>query len=96
MDDGAVNRSAPILVLGAGGQVGRALVRLLGERALGWDRSQCDLADLTSLPVRLDKALATGRPAAVINAAAYTAVDRAESETAAATVEESRATGMTN
>lgn len=66
----------PILVLGAGGQVGRALVALLGDRCVGLDRSGADLAE----PDRLPDVLDVHAPRAVINAAAYTLVDRAESE----------------
>lgn len=66
----------PILVLGAGGQVGRALVALLGKRCVGLDRGRADLAEPDHLPAVLD----AHAPRAVINAAAYTLVDRAESE----------------
>jgi dTDP-4-dehydrorhamnose reductase len=67
-----------IVILGAGGQVGRELARVLqalGE-VLAWDRSQADLERPDELVARL----AAERPAAIVNAAAYTAVDRAESE----------------
>ena len=81
-----------ILVLGANGQVGHELLRALaplgdvvaatrdGTRV---DGSRClvaDLADAASLAAALDGA----RADLVVNAAAYTAVDRAEDEPALA------------
>lgn len=64
---------APVtLVLGANGQLGRALVDTLGNaRAL--TRAECDLADPASVA-----ALDLGDVEAILNAAAYTAVDAAE------------------
>lgn len=67
-----------ILVTGAGGQVGSALrpaLAPLGE-VVALDRSQLDLAQPDALRARV-RELA---PQAIVNAAAYTAVDRAESE----------------
>jgi dTDP-4-dehydrorhamnose reductase len=66
----------PIAVLGSNGQVGKALLSLLGDRGIGLSHSQ---ADLTQIPKTLEF-LNTLRPAALINAAAYTQVDRAETE----------------
>lgn len=63
-------------VTGAHGQLGRELCRQLGEDALPLTRVDLDLADLDSIAERL----LTLRPAVVINAAAYTQVDRAEKE----------------
>lgn len=68
-----------LLVLGAGGQVGRELCRLAwpaGYRLAAFDRDGVDIAQRE--PVFA--AVARERPDVVINAAAYTAVDRAESE----------------
>ena len=75
---GKGQEGARILLFGAGGQLGQALARLLGSRFLvqGLRHADCDLAD--SAAVRA--AIATAKPAIVINAAAYTAVDRAEDE----------------
>ncbi len=63
-----------ILVLGKNGQVAQALARASDE-ALCLGRTEADL----SVPDAAAKAIATHRPRAVINAAAYTAVDQAES-----------------
>jgi len=70
--------SLTALVTGAGGQLGR---ELQGTSPAGWtvaalDRTALDIADTGSLRAALDRV----RPAAVINAAAYTAVDKAETE----------------
>ena len=72
-----------VLVAGAGGQVGRALCALDGVdgiRIVGRTRADLDITDLAQVRA----ALAAGPFAAVINAAAYTAVDKAESDEAAA------------
>ena len=64
---------------GAAGQVGRALVRLgpaEGVEVVGLDRSALDITD----PTAVREAVARARPDVVVNAAAYTAVDRAEAE----------------
>lgn len=67
-----------ILVLGAQGQLGIELQKAFQGAgdvvALG--RERCDLAN----PDSIRKAMAEVSPAIVLNAAAYTAVDRAESE----------------
>ena len=65
-----------LLVLGAGGQVGRALLEQAGTGARGFDHQGCDICDETSVA----RALATPDASVVVNCAAYTAVDRAESE----------------
>ena len=69
-----------ILVFGRSGQVATELQRLGGVVALGSD--QVDLTD----PAACAAAIHAHRPRAVINAAAYTAVDRAEEEEALATL----------
>lgn len=71
-----------VLVTGGSGQVGFELKRhlcLLGN-IIAPSREELDLAD----PVSVDEWLRTHRPGLVINAAAYTAVDRAEGEVALA------------
>jgi dTDP-4-dehydrorhamnose reductase len=67
-----------VLVTGAGGQLGRALAASVpdGAECAALDRAGCDLAD----PASIIAAIAMHRPDVLINAAAYTAVDRAESE----------------
>lgn len=69
-----------IAVLGANGQIGRALVAYLGAAALPLTRAEADF----SQPMKLQDVLENLKPDAVINAAAFTAVDKAESERDAA------------
>jgi dTDP-4-dehydrorhamnose reductase len=72
-----------LLVLGGAGQVGRELCRLrwpVGYSLVALDRGGIDIADRDAVFDLLDRE----RPDCVINAAAYTAVDRAESEPEAA------------
>ena len=74
-----------ILVAGRNGQVGSALAALLpqaapGHEVIAVDRAQMDLAD----PDQLRRVMRDVRPQLVINAAAYTAVDQAETELALA------------
>lgn len=70
-----------ILVFGQTGQVARELARLAPDaRFLG--RADADLSN----PAACASAIQTLRPRAVINAAAYTVVDRAEQEEDSATV----------
>jgi dTDP-4-dehydrorhamnose reductase len=64
-----------LLVLGANGQVGRAL-KTLRPDAMFLDSLQADLAT----PERLTNVLKPHTPDALINAAAYTQVDKAEEE----------------
>ena len=63
-----------VLVFGKTGQVARALSELPDTSCLG--RDAADLND----PAACAKAICASAPRAVINAAAYTAVDQAESE----------------
>jgi dTDP-4-dehydrorhamnose reductase len=67
-----------VLITGAAGQVGRALLDTLPPqcevRAL--TRGQLNIGDAKAV----NAAVAAFRPAVIINAAAYTAVDKAESE----------------
>mgnify|MGYP001449036196 CR=1 FL=1 len=78
----AGSMTGPILVLGRNGQVGWELQRALGVLAplVAVARAECDLAD-TEAVRRLVRQTA---PRAIVNAAAYTAVDKAEAEPAAA------------
>jgi dTDP-4-dehydrorhamnose reductase len=63
------------VVLGAGGQLGSDLSRLLGPGS-GFTREQVSVSD----PDAIDALLSSLRPAIVFNCAAYNAVDRAETE----------------
>ena len=68
-------------MFGPTGQVGQELKRILPD-AVFLNRSHANLED----PAACAQAIASYRPDAVINAAAYTAVDRAEEEEALACV----------
>ncbi len=70
--------SGPILVTGANGQVGQALLATLPPlgRVVSVTRADCDLADPEAVRGLLDRI----RPSIIVNAAAYTAVDKAESD----------------
>lgn len=84
---------APWLITGAGGQVGGQVVRALTERGLpvvGLTRADLDISN----PDAVTSALTSICPAVVINAAAYTAVDRAESEVDTATAINAIAPGL--
>jgi dTDP-4-dehydrorhamnose reductase len=86
------------LVTGAAGQLGRDLVTLLSERpdddVTALDRAGLDLTDEGGVrtTVRSWLACARGRPV-LVNAAAYTAVDAAETDEATATVVNGAAPG---
>lgn len=71
-----------ILVFGATGQLGRELALAAGPGLLvtSVDRSRADLADPAGMERAAAALLAAGPYDAVVNAAAYTAVDRAETE----------------
>lgn len=71
-----------ILLLGKTGQVGGELLGLLSptEEVIAWDRASADLEDLEGLEDKVGSLV----PSVIVNAAAYTAVDRAESEPARA------------
>ncbi|MGE0724188.1 MAG: dTDP-4-dehydrorhamnose reductase, partial [Alphaproteobacteria bacterium] len=68
-----------VLVLGAGGQVGRELMAATwpaGWEVTGASRDEVDIADGPAVA----HAIAAAAPHLVVNAGAYTAVDRAEAE----------------
>lgn len=79
------------LVFGAGGQLGRALVAAAPPAvtvvALG--RSECDVTDRQAVAARISAV----KPKYVLNAAAYTAVDAAESDADAAQLVNATAVG---
>ncbi len=68
--------AGPILVFGAGGQVGHELVAIASplRTVVGLTHAQADICNADAV----EAAVRTYRPSAIVNAAAYTAVDRAE------------------
>ena len=74
-----LDQSKPILVFGRDGQVGKALQACFKDikiPVIFIGRSDCDLVDETSIVQVLNQY----QPQVIINAAAYTAVDKAEGE----------------
>src|SRR5262245_40715746 len=72
-----------LLVFGAGGQLGQEIAALAAARGLALApvaRQDADIAD----PAAVNAAIARAAPQVVVNAAAYTKVDLAESATDAA------------
>jgi dTDP-4-dehydrorhamnose reductase len=65
-----------VLITGAGGQVGAELVELLGDRAVGFTHAQLDITDRDAVLA----AVTAASPAAIVHAAAWTAVDDAEAD----------------
>ena len=82
-----------ILVFGRSGQVARSLSERAGEASAPLVFLGRDQADL-SLPEQCAAAIREQRPAAVINAAAWTAVDAAEESEAEASVVNGEAPGV--
>jgi dTDP-4-dehydrorhamnose reductase len=75
--------SGPIVVFGSGGQLGQELVAqgaAQGRDIVGLTRLEADICDAPALARQIDAL----RPRLIVNAAAYTAVDKAESEPEAA------------
>lgn len=73
-----MSKDLKILLLGAGGQVGREVVRAAeigGTKIVALSRAELDFADHAAFAKQIVK----GEADVVINAAAYTQVDRAES-----------------
>jgi dTDP-4-dehydrorhamnose reductase len=71
-----------VLITGAQGQLGRCLLASVptGVTAVGLTRAELDIGDAQAV----SDAVAQHEPGVIINAAAYTAVDRAETEAEAA------------
>lgn len=70
-----------ILVLGASGMLGQALVKefnIAGYEVFGWDKTELDITDRE----RVFKKISALKPRITINAAAYNNVDKAETEDA--------------
>jgi dTDP-4-dehydrorhamnose reductase len=80
------------LLTGCRGQVGTDLARVLGGRAevVAHDHASLDLADPDAIVARVREA----RPDVILNAGAYTAVDKAESEPEAAHAVNGNAPGL--
>lgn len=73
------NLSPRVLITGRNGQVGRELAKRAAELAIdfvAFDSSELDIRDRAAVLAAVEK----HQPTAVINAAAYTAVDKAEEE----------------
>jgi dTDP-4-dehydrorhamnose reductase len=81
-----------VLITGAAGQVGRALVRSAPRHieVVALTRHQLDLLNFSAVERWLDKE----RPDVVLNAAAYTAVDQAEADRARAFSVNAEAVGI--
>jgi dTDP-4-dehydrorhamnose reductase len=78
-----IGSGGPVLVTGGNGQLGLELQRCAwpdGYQVIATERSDLDLTDSTAIAAKV----AERDWAAVINAAAYTAVDRAETDAVAA------------
>jgi len=81
-----------ILVTGAEGQIGFELVRLLAPHGdvIAANRARLDLGQADAIVA----AVRGAKPALIVNAGAYTAVDRAESDAAVASAVNGRAPGI--
>jgi dTDP-4-dehydrorhamnose reductase len=74
-----INRARTVLVFGAGGQIARELMQRPtphGFAIVGLNKEQADITDRETV----DRTVQQHQPAVIINAAAYTAVDKAEAE----------------
>lgn len=73
-----MNKNSRILIIGRNGQIGWELERILGplDNVIAIDYPDIDMTKPESIRATIN----TYRPQIVINAAAYTAVDKAESE----------------
>lgn len=67
-----------ILITGASGQLGSELLSRFRDRAVGVSKADCDITSPDSIQRTLDR----HQPGVVINTAAFTAVDAAESQVA--------------
>jgi dTDP-4-dehydrorhamnose reductase len=78
-----------IVVTGANGQVGTAIMELLQYDSVGLTRADLDLCDIGSIR----RLLHQYNPSAIINCAAYTAVDQAETDQSTARAVNAEAVG---
>ncbi|MBI2410441.1 MAG: dTDP-4-dehydrorhamnose reductase [Candidatus Kerfeldbacteria bacterium] len=84
---------SPIIILGGKGMLGQYLVDLFSDRhTLVWDKEELDITDLSAVKEQL----ASVAPKIVINAAAYNAVDQAETDEGFAIAEQVNAQGPKN
>jgi dTDP-4-dehydrorhamnose reductase len=75
--------TGPVLITGGSGQLGQALVNEAGKRGIDFvavSRPDFDF----DVPATIDACFASAKPSLVVNAAAYTAVDAAETNVEAA------------
>jgi dTDP-4-dehydrorhamnose reductase len=79
-----------IVVTGANGQVGTAIMELLQDESVGLTRADLDLCDIGSVR----RVLHQYNPSAIINCAAYTAVDQAETDQSTAGAVNAEAVGV--
>jgi dTDP-4-dehydrorhamnose reductase len=70
-----------VLVTGAGGQVGRAALRELGDRGIGLRHAELDVTDAAAVLAAAEQ----HRPELILHAAAWTDVDGAETDREGAT-----------
>jgi dTDP-4-dehydrorhamnose reductase len=92
MADPASSEPGRILILGASGQVGCELQRSFASAGelICLDRQQADLANSD----QLRRVIRAANPSVILNAAAYTAVDRAETDREAAAAINAHAPGV--
>lgn len=70
-----------VLVTGAGGQIGRAALRELGDRGVGLRHAELDVTDAAAVRAAVE----AHRPELILHAAAWTDVDGAEADREGAT-----------
>ncbi|HEV7620167.1 MAG TPA: dTDP-4-dehydrorhamnose reductase, partial [Flavisolibacter sp.] len=74
-----ISNTAPILIIGKNGTLGKAFAKICDERYLSYKllgRTDCDLRQ----PEQIEKAINLYKPWAIINAAGYVRVDDAEND----------------
>src|SRR5229473_1585624 len=90
---GASREMKPVIMLtGKNGQVGAELLRLLPQlgEVVALDHDQLDLSN----PADISRTIRELRPQLIVNAAAYTAVDQAETDETAARAVNAEAPGL--
>ncbi|HTM92912.1 MAG TPA: family 1 glycosylhydrolase [Flavisolibacter sp.] len=73
------NQSAPLLIIGKNGTLGRAFAKVCEERCINYQvlsRQDCDISDSAAI----DSAIEQYKPWAIINAAGFVRVDDAQNE----------------